>query len=147
MFMVDIAVPRDIEAQVGELEDVYLYTVDDLQEIIQEGLRSRQEAAQQAEEIIDTQVTHFMGWLQSLGAVDTIRDYRLNIEAMRDEVLQRSLTQLNKGQSPELVVQELARQLTNKLMHAPCSNMKQAGYDGRAELLAAARELFNLKDN
>jgi glutamyl-tRNA reductase len=147
MFMVDIAVPRDIEAQVGELEDVYLYTVDDLQEIIQEGLRSRQEAAQQAEEIIDTQVTHFMAWLQSLGAVDTIRDYRTHVETMRDELLQKHLTQLHKGQDPEQVMQELARQLTNKLMHAPCSNMKQAGYDGRAELLVAARELFNLKDN
>ncbi|MDH5785207.1 MAG: glutamyl-tRNA reductase [Chromatiales bacterium] len=147
MFMVDIAVPRDIESQVGELEDVYLYTVDDLQEIIQEGLRSRQEAAQQAEEIIDTQVGHFMSWLQSLGAVDTIRDYRSSVEAMRDEVIQKSLAQLARGQSPELVVQELARQLSNKLMHTPCSNMKQAGYDGRAELLAAARELFNLKDN
>jgi glutamyl-tRNA reductase len=147
MFMVDIAVPRDIESQVGELEDVYLYTVDDLQEIIQEGLRSRQEAAQQAEEIIDTQVTHFMSWLQSLGAVDTIRDYRVSVEAMRDQVLQGALSQLQKGQSPEQAMQALARQLTNKLMHTPCSNMKQAGYDGRADLLAAARELFNLKDN
>ncbi|MEN8170572.1 MAG: glutamyl-tRNA reductase [Pseudomonadota bacterium] len=146
MFMVDIAVPRDIESQVGELDDVYLYTVDDLQEIIQEGLRSRQEAAQQAEEIIDTQVTHFMSWLQSLGAVDTIRDYRVNIEMMRDQVLQNALSQLQKGQNPEQIMQELARQLTNKLMHAPCSNMKQAGYDGRTELLLAARELFNLKN-
>ena len=147
MFMVDIAVPRDIESQVGELEDVYLYTVDDLQEIIQEGLRSRQEAAQQAEEIIDTQVTHFMSWLQSLGAVDTIRDYRVSIETMRDQALQGALSQLQKGQPPEQAMQELARLLTNKLMHTPCSNMKQAGYDGRADLLAAARELFNLKDN
>ncbi|MCW8918380.1 MAG: glutamyl-tRNA reductase [Gammaproteobacteria bacterium] len=145
MFMVDIAVPRDIEAQVGELDDVYLYTVDDLQEIIQEGLRSRQEAAQQAEEIIDTQVTHFMNWLQSLGAVDTIRDYRMSIEAMREQVLQNALAQLQRGHPPEQAMQELARQLTNKLMHAPCSNLKQAGYDGRTELLLAARELFNLK--
>jgi glutamyl-tRNA reductase len=147
MFMVDIAVPRDIEAQVGQLDDVYLYTVDDLQEIIQEGLRSRQEAAQQAEEIIDTQVTHFMNWLQSLGAVDTIREYRMSVEAMREQVLQNALLQLHKGHSPEQAMQELARQLTNKLMHAPCSNMKQAGYDGRAELLLAARELFNLKNS
>jgi glutamyl-tRNA reductase len=145
MFMVDIAVPRDIESQVGKLDDVYLYTVDDLQEIIQEGLRSRQEAAQQAEEIIDTQVTHFMNWLQSLGAVDTIREYRMSVETMREQVLQNALAQLQKGHSPEEAMQELARQLTNKLMHAPCSNMKQAGYDGRAELLLAARELFNLK--
>ena len=145
MFMVDIAVPRDIEAQVGQLDDVYLYTVDDLQEIIQEGLRSRQEAAQQAEEIIDTQVTHFMNWLQSLGAVDTIRDYRMSVEAMREQVLQGALAQLRKGYSPEQAMQDLARQLINKLMHAPCSNMKQAGYDGRTELLLAARELFNLR--
>ncbi|WP_455202667.1 glutamyl-tRNA reductase, partial [Kaarinaea lacus] len=69
ILMIDIAVPRDIESEVGDLDDVYLYTVDDMQEIIQEGLRSRQEAAEQAEEIIDTQVSHFMNWLQSLGAV------------------------------------------------------------------------------
>jgi glutamyl-tRNA reductase len=147
MFMVDIAVPRDIESQVGDLDDVYLYTVDDLQEIIQEGLRSRQEAAQQAEEIIDTQVTHFMSWLQSLGAVETIRDYRSGVEALRDEVLQRSIGQLRKGDDPEQVMQEMARQLANKLMHAPCNSMKQAGYDGRSDLLAAARELFNIKSS
>ncbi len=145
MFMVDIAVPRDIEAQVGDLEDVYLYTVDDLQEIIQEGLRSRQEAAQQAEEIIDTQVTHFMSWLQSLGAVDTIREYRMSVDALRQQALQQALSQLQKGKAAEQVLEQLSHQLSNKLMHAPCSNMKQAGYDGRSELLVAARELFNLK--
>lgn len=145
MLMVDIAVPRDIESQVGDLEDVFLYTVDDLQEIIQEGLRSRQEAALQAEEIIDTQVTHFMSWLRSLSAVETIRDFRQAAEGMRDEVLQAALRQLHSGKSPEFAMQELARQLTNKLMHSPCNSMKQAGYDGRPELLEAARELFNLK--
>jgi glutamyl-tRNA reductase len=86
-----------------------------------------------------------MNWLQSLGAVDTIREYRMSVETMREQVLQNALAQLQKGHSPEEAMQELARQLTNKLMHAPCSNMKQAGYDGRAELLLAARELFNLK--
>jgi glutamyl-tRNA reductase len=145
MLLVDIAVPRDIESQVGELEDVFLYTVDNLQEIIQEGLRSRQEAAQQAEEIIDTEVTHFMSWLRSLSAVDTIREYRQSAELMRDEALQHAMRQLQAGREPEHVVAELARQLTNKLMHSPCSGMRQAGYDGRAELLEAARELFNLK--
>lgn len=145
MLMVDIAVPRDIETQVGELEDVFLYTVDDLQEIIQEGVRSRQEAAQQAEEIIDTQVAHFMSWLRSLSAVDTIRDYRHSAELMRDEVLQHALRQLKAGKDVDFVLNELARQLTNKLIHAPCQSMRQAGYDGHSELLDAARELFNLK--
>ncbi|TPW12902.1 MAG: hemA, partial [Halothiobacillaceae bacterium] len=84
MLMVDIAVPRDIEPEAAELEDVYLYTVDDLQEIIAEGLKSRQEAAKQAEEIIGSEVIHFMGWLRSLQAVETIRDYRLQAEQTRD---------------------------------------------------------------
>ena len=145
VLMVDIAVPRDIEPEVGELDDVYLYTVDDLQEIIDEGLRSRQEAAQQAEEIIDTQVAHFMGWMRSLQAVATIRTYRDRGEAMRDEVTEHALRQMRAGQDPEFVVTELARQLTNKLIHEPCVQMRQAGYEGRLELLDAARELFNLK--
>lgn len=145
MLLVDIAVPRDIESQVSELEDVFLYTVDDLQEIIQEGLRSRQEAAQQAEEIIDTQVTHFMSWLRSLGAVDTIRDYRQGAEQIRDEVLEQAIRQIHAGKDADQVLSELARQLTNKLVHTPCARMKQAGYDGQIELLDAARELFSLK--
>ena len=145
MLMVDIAVPRDIEAEVGSLDDVYLYTVDNLQEIIDEGMRSRQEAAQQAEEIIDVQTSHFMGWLRSLKAVDVIRDYRTNAEGIRDAALQQALRNLHNGGDAEQVVQELARQLTNKLMHSPCDRMKQAGFDGRNELLDAARELFNLK--
>jgi len=145
MFMVDIAVPRDIEPEVGDLEDVYLYTVDDLQEIIDENLRSRQEAAQQAEEIIDVQVGHFMGWLRSLDAVAAIRQYRTDSERLRDQMLENAQRQLRAGKDPEFVLRELARQLTNKLMHAPCERMRQAGFDGRSELLDAARELFNLK--
>lgn len=145
MLMVDIAVPRDIEPQVAELDDVYLYTVDDLKEIIDEGVRSRQEAAKQAEEIIDVQVTHFMGWLRSLDAVSTIRDYRLGAEQVRDLVLEQAQRQLRSGKEPEQVLRDLARQLTNKLLHSPCERMRQAGFDGRAELLEAARELFNLK--
>lgn len=145
IFMVDIAVPRDIEPEVGELDDVYLYTVDDLQEIINEGLRSRQEAAQQAEEIIDIQVAHFMGWLRSLDAVSTIRAFRESSEGLRDAMVEHALRQLHSGQDPEAVIGELGRLLTNKLMHEPCAQLKQAGYDGRLELLDAARELFNLK--
>lgn len=145
MLMVDIAVPRDIESQVSDLDDVYLYTVDDLQEIIQEGLRSRQEAAQQAEEIIDTQVTHFMGWLRSLNAVGTIREYRRSTEAICEQAVEMALRQLNAGKEPDYVVRELARQLTNRLMHNPSERMRQAGYEGRDELLDVARELFNLK--
>ena len=109
MFMVDIAVPRDIEPEVDELDDVYLYSVDDLQEIIDENLKSRQDAAHQAEEIIDTQVTHFMGWLRSLESISTIRSFREQAEGLRDETLARALAQLERGENPEQVMQELAR--------------------------------------
>jgi len=145
MLMVDIAVPRDIEAEVGELRDIYLYTVDDLQEIIQEGLKSRQEAAKQAEEIIDTQVTRFMGWMQSLDSVSTIRAYREQAERVRDEEIEKARRMLERGMPAAEVLQSLARGLTNKLTHTPSAQMKQAGFDGRNELLDAARELFDLK--
>jgi len=144
ILMVDIAVPRDIEEEVGELDDVYLYTVDDLQEIIDEGLRSRQEAALQAEEIIDTQVTHFMGWLRSLDAVSTIRNYRSKIDVIREAELDKAKRMLAQGNDPEKVLTQLARGLTNKIAHTPSAQMKQAGFDGRSDLLDAARELLDL---
>ncbi len=144
ILMIDIAVPRDIAADVSEVDDIYLYTVDDLQDIIQEGLRSRQEAAKQADEIIDTHVSHFMGWLRSLGAVDTIRSYREEAEQIRDEVLEKAHRHLVAGHDPERVIQELAYSLTNKLIHTPTAQMSQAAYAGRNELLEAARELFKL---
>jgi glutamyl-tRNA reductase len=146
MFMVDIAVPRDIEPEVDELDDVYLYSVDDLKDIIEENMASRREAARQAEEIIDTQVSHFMSWLQSLDAVDTLRAYRESAEQQRDEMLQKAQARLARGDDPEQVMQELANQLTNKLIHQPCVQMRQASINGRQELLDAARELFSLDD-
>ncbi len=145
ILMIDIAVPRDIETEVGELEDIYLYTVDDLQEIIDEGLKSRQEAAKQAEEIIDTQVAHFMGWVKSLDSIATIQQFRSQADAIRAAELERAIRRLNAGDAPEQVLQKLAHSLTNKFTHAPSSQMRQAGFDGRAELLDAARELFQLK--
>jgi len=146
MFMVDIAVPRDIEPEVSELQDVYLYTVDDLQEVIQENLSSRQQAAKQAAEIVDIQVVNFMGWLQSLNAVSTIRAYRAGAEQTRDHELENAQRLLAQGRDPEQVLRLLARSLTNKLTHTPSIQMKQAGFQGRLELLQAARELFDLKD-
>ncbi len=146
MLMIDIAVPRDIESEVGELEDIYLYTVDDLQEIIQEGLKSRQEAAVQAEEIIDTQVAHFMGWIQSQDAFTVIRQFRDHAQQIRDTEIEKALRQLGNGENSEQVLQKLAHALTNKLTHAPSAQIRQAGFDGRIELLDAARELFELKN-
>ncbi len=144
IFMVDIAVPRDIEAEVAQLADIYLYTVDDLQEVIQENLKSRQEAAIQAEEIIDVQCAHFLGWLRSLDAVSTIRDFRTQADAARDEVLDKARQLLAQGKDTEQVLQFLAHTLTNKLIHTPSASLRQAGYDGRADLIQAARELLGL---
>ena len=146
ILMVDIAVPRDIEASVGELEDIYLYSVDNLTSIIQEGMRSREAAAEQAEEMIESQVVHFMGWMRSLEAVKIIRDYRQGAEAMRDELTAKALSQFHHGKPAEEVIQELAHSLTNKLIHKPTSEMNQAAYAGNNELLAAAQQLLGIEE-
>jgi glutamyl-tRNA reductase len=146
MFMVDLAVPRDIEPEVQQLRDVYLYTVDDLRNAVEEGLRSRQEAAQQAEEIIATEVDHFLAWLRAQGATDTIRDFRRQAESLRDQALLKARQALRAGRPPEDALELLADLLTNKLTHAPSAQLKQAGAYERHDLIAAARELFQLKD-
>ena len=146
ILMVDIAVPRDIEPEVNKLDDIYLYSVDDLQEIIDEGLRSRQQAAEQAEEIIDVQVAHFNGWLQSLDAGLTIGTYRQSAEQLRDAELEKALALLRRGVNAEEIIQRFAYNLTNKLIHQPSSQMKKASYEGRAHVLEAARELLGIKD-
>jgi len=144
IFMVDIAVPRDIEPEVSDLRDIYLYTVDDLEEVIQENLQSREEAAEQAREIIEFQVGEFRAWLGSLDAVDLIQNYRANALVMRDEVLLRSQRMLEAGKPPEEVLEYLAKTLTNKLLHTPSTQLRMAGSTGQQELLEAANALFQL---
>ncbi|HID44888.1 MAG TPA: glutamyl-tRNA reductase [Chromatiaceae bacterium] len=144
MFMVDIAVPRDIEAEVKSLQDVYLYTVDDLEEVIQENLKSRQQAAEQAAEIIELKTTEFMGWLRSLDAVEMIQNYRGQANAIKQETLKKALRMLEKGSTPEQTLEFLANTLTNKLLHTPSSQLREAGSCGHQELLEAATTLFQL---
>lgn len=146
IFMVDIAVPRDIEAEVAELEDVYLYSVDDLNQVIQENLRSREQAALKAEEIIDTEVSHFMGWINSLDAISTICAIRDHSQETRNSLVDKAKRMLDSGKPAYEVIDYLAHTLTNSLMHTPCAQLRQAGYDGRAEVVLAARQLFQLKD-
>ncbi len=145
MFMVDLAVPRDIEAEVEQLSDVYLYTVDDLQNTVNQNMDSRRRAAEQAEEIIDTQVEHFLAWLRSQGAQETIRDYRNQADLIREEALQKALAQLNNGAAADEVLQRLAHTLTNKLIHTPCAQLRDAGANERHDLIAASREIFKLR--
>ncbi len=144
MLMVDIAVPRDIESEVGELDDVYLYTVDDLQEVILENRQSREQAAVQAEEIIDNQASHFIGWLRSQGAVSTIRAYRESANEIREDVLEKARRMLARGENPEAAIKYLAHTLTNKLTHRPCSQLHQAAYNGDEELVVTARKILGL---
>jgi glutamyl-tRNA reductase len=144
MFMVDIAVPRDIEPEVAELDDVYLYTVDDLKDVIDEGMRSRQEAAKTAEVMIEEGLVTYLEYERSLDAVGTIRDYRQRMEAVRDEELERALSLLAKGEEPQLVMQRLARGLANKMMHAPTVQLKKASALGDDESLALLQTMFDL---
>lgn len=144
IFMVDIAVPRDIEPQVGELDDVYLYSVDDLHEVVTENLKSRQGAAKAAEELVVQGASDFMQRLRELEAVDVLRAYRQQGERLRDEELARAQRALANGASPEEALAALARGLTNKLLHAPSVQLKRLSADGRCEALAVAQELFGL---
>lgn len=147
MLMVDIAVPRDIEPEVRDLADIYLYTVDDLQDIIEEGLKSRREAAKQAEEIIDIQVSDFMSWVRSLDSVNVIRRYRESIETIKRVELEKALAALKNGADPQAAMNQLAHSIVNKLAHAPTKHMRDASMSGELELLQAAQELFDLKDS
>lgn len=147
MFMVDLAVPRDIEAEVGQLSDVYLYTVDDLQNTVDQNLQARKIAALKAEEIIDTQVETFLAWLRSEGAQNTIADYRLQTETIRDEILQKALASLQNGADPAEALTKLAHTLTNKIIHTPCVQLRIAGNNDRHDLVVAAREILNLNNS
>ena len=142
--MVDIAVPRDIEPQVAELRDVFLYTVDDLREIVDENKRSRESEAEKAETIIAQSLSDWDSRLRSRDAVDLVKDYRAKAEQLRDAELQRALRQLARGDDAEQVLEQLARGLTNKLIHSPTTQIKQASASGRSDLLEWAKELLQL---
>ena len=147
MFMVDIAVPRDIEPEVGTLDDVYLYSVDDLREVIDENRRSREEAAEKAQAIIAEGVAQYASEVRALGSVATIKAYRNKAEELRDRELAKAFKQLESGVSAELVLTQLARGLTNKLLHGPTAQLKRAGAEGDSQLIDLSQQLFDLSDS
>ena len=144
IFMVDLAVPRDIEAEVGGLADVFLYTVDDLKQIIEENISSRRDAADEAEKIIALETIRFMHWLRGLNAVPTILSFRKNVDDLRNAALEQAYRQLAAGENPERIIEILAHNLSNKFAHAPSQALKQADNEGNSRLLTAARKLFML---
>jgi glutamyl-tRNA reductase len=144
IFMVDLAVPRDIEVEVGELDDIFLYTVDDLAQVVENGLESRQAAVVQAEAIIASRVENFLSWLESRDSVPVIRSLRDSAERMRRHEIEHALKLLAKGEAPESVIEHLSHRLTNKFLHTPTQALNLAEGEERQELQAAATRLFHL---
>ena len=144
MFMVDLAVPRDIEEEVGELDDVFLYTVDDLAQVVESGLESRQAAVVEAEAIIAQRVEDFLGWLAARDTVPVIRSLRDSVERMRRHELDHAIKLLARGESAEKVLEHFSHRLTNKILHAPTQTLNLAEGGDRGELQVAASRLFHL---
>ena len=143
-FMVDIAVPRDIEPEVGSLADVYLYTVDDLRQVIEENVRSREGAAREAENMVADGVQQFLSQLRALDAVSTLKQFRQRAEALRDGETEKAIRALRNGADPETVMRSMARGLTNKLLHEPSIQVRKATTEGRTEVTQWLRELHQL---
>lgn len=144
MFMLDLAVPRDIEAEVDGLDDVFLYTVDDIAGIVEVGREARQLAAEEAETIIQARVTEFSEWLKKREAAPLIRTLRDKAEATRQAALEAALKQLARGLPPEKVLEQLSVQLTNKLMHPPTEALSGRGGSGHEGLAEAVARLYRL---
>ena len=145
IFMVDLAVPRDIESEVGRLNDVFLYTVDDLGAAVQVGMENRQLAVAQAEAIIETRVQAYMHWLSSRSMVPLIQDLQESGEQMRRAELERAKKLLAKGEDIDAVLEALSRGLTAKFLHGPQQALHSADADERARLAQLLPQLFRTK--
>jgi glutamyl-tRNA reductase len=144
MLIVDLAVPRDVEAEVSGLDDVFLYTVDDLGRIAREGLDQRESAVEQAEAIIETQVSDFMHWLDNRELVPMIRSLRDEAERARRHAVERAMKNLARGEDPRQVLDFLSHSLTNKLLHAPTHALSHASTEDREELVQWLARLYRL---
>ncbi|MEW6563272.1 MAG: glutamyl-tRNA reductase [Pseudomonadota bacterium] len=144
MFIVDLAVPRDVEAEVAQMSDVFLYTVDDLAEVVRDGLDARQGAVKEAEVIIDSGVTDFMHWMESREVVPTIRALRDHADRHRRHELEKALRLLAKGDDPEKVLEAFSHGLTNKFLHAPTQTLNQLQSEERDTVLDIVQRLHHL---
>jgi glutamyl-tRNA reductase len=145
IFMVDLAVPRDIEPEAGELDDVFLYTLDDLGQVVSANLDSRRSAVAQAEAIIDTQVGQFMHWMRSRENVPLIRALRGRADEARREELERALKALARGEEPRQVLDALSQGLVNKLLHAPTRALNDTAGEERSALAELLARLYRLQ--
>jgi len=151
MFLVDLAVPRDIEAEVASLNDVYLYTVDDMQDVIQENLKLRQDAAIEAQDIVSLYKEKYLAWLQSLTSVSILKDFRAQLDKIKSDELQRTLGKLESmgDLNPlqvEKIISELANRITQKFMHQPSQAIRKAGEENNQEILKILSDTFDLRN-
>jgi glutamyl-tRNA reductase len=142
IFMVDLAVPRDIEPEVGKLDDIYLYTVDDLKNVVDENLRGRELAAEAALEIVNLEVAAFDLWLRTHQSADQIRQLRDGAELVKQQAMKKALAQLAQNADPEQTMQRLANEITNKLLHKPTIEMRKALQQGDEERIQLLKSLI-----
>ncbi len=142
MLLIDLAVPRDVEEQVGDLDDVFLYTVDDLQSIVSANRKQRENEAEAARAMIASQAEAFNAWMRSLNSVDLLKRYRETHQQLAEQALQRALQGLNSGKDPQDLLIELTNRLSNTLMHTPTRAIQEAGRRGDLTALAAYQKLI-----
>jgi len=145
IFMVDLAVPRDIESEVSRLDDVFLYTVDDLASVVQSGVENRQAAVAQAEAIIETRVQSFMHWIDTRAVVPIIQDLQDSGEILRLAELERARKMLSKGDDIDSVLEALSKGLTAKFLHGPQQALHHAQGEDRTQLVQLLPQLFRTK--
>ncbi len=146
MFMVDLAVPRDIEEEVAQMDDVFLYSVDDLAQVVQEGMDSRQVAAAEGEAIVESRVRSFVEWMETREVVPTIRALRDHADRFRRQEMEHAQRLLAKGEDPQQVMEILARALTNKFLHIPSHALNHVSGEDRAQLEALLRRLYHFHE-
>lgn len=144
IFIVDIAVPRDVEPAVANLSDVYLYTIDDLTEVIEENFRQRRQAAQEAEKLVEDGASRYLRERRAHHGQALLRSFRDRAEALKQIELSRAIRDLNNGGDPEAVLATLAHSLTNKLIHPPTAAIREASAEGRADMLDYLKTLYRL---
>ncbi len=141
VLVVDLAIPRDVEKEVGGLSNVYLYTVDDLQQVVSENIASRKNAALEAEKIVEEQTLQFMHWFKNLQSIPTIRQLRNRTSSITENELLSAKKRLKAGEDPAVVLEHFAYALSQKFMHHPTESLRQKHDEA---LLSATRELFGL---
>jgi len=147
IFIVDLAVPRDVEPEAAELPDIFLYSVDDLSDIVKDNLQIRKEAVTKAEAMIATQAGRFVRWLEGRTVVPTITALQGHHEELRAAEFERVKKLLASGVPPEQALELLARGLTNKFLHAPTQALNEAGEAERAQLVAMFEKIYRIPDD